>query len=313
VAFVAQGRAWAVGIDGTGLTCLFEVIDPGLFTWGPKADRVALSGLEVRGVGSTATRPQTNVEPADASWGRPTGLALAFIDSTGRKLEKATVGGSTIQDVSPFDNVTYQDVVYHPSGLALGFVLADSDGSSIWISSNTGTDPKKMVFSDQGTVFGPLGFDQDGTALFYGAALANGDHVVSFLELKSSSVTEGVWRSDRGILRIVAQAEASGLLVDAGSECSDRQALYSVQEGDEGRPLLPGTEAPTTAIGWIDANHVLLGEGGCDEPMRLWIVEIGTPFSAVLLAEGVDRASLRVPDPLPTPPLPDIGVNAGVG
>lgn len=311
VAFVAGDRAWAVGTDGQGLTCLFDVTDPGLFTWGPKADRVVLSGLEVRGVGSNASRPAEALDPADASWGRPTGLALAFVDATGKKLEKAIVGGGTIQDVSPFNNVTYQDVIYHPSGLALGFVLTDSDGSSIWISSNTGKDPKKMVFSDQGTVFGPLAFDQDGTALFYGAALASGEHVVSILELKSATVTEAVWKSDRNVLRLVPQAEASGLLVDAGTDCSDRQALYSGQGGTEGKPLLPNADGPTTAIGWIDESHVLVGEGGCTGPMRLWVVETGVPLTAVLLAEDVDRASLRVADPLPTPALPDIGVNEG--
>ena len=190
-------------------------------------------------------------------------------------------------------------MVYHPSGLALGFVLSDSDGSSIWMSSNTGKDPKKLVFSNQGTVFGPIAFDQDGTGLFYGAALADGTSMVSVLELKSNTVTEGVWKSDRGILRIVPQAEAAGLLVDAGSSCEDRQALYSVQEGTEGRPLVPDAAGPTTALGWIDSNHVLVGEGGCTGPMRLWVVDTGIPNIPVLLADGVDRASVRVPDPLP--------------
>src|SRR3989449_10349090 len=45
VTFVAQGRAWAVRPDGTGLTCLFKVSDPGPFLWGPQADRVLLGGL----------------------------------------------------------------------------------------------------------------------------------------------------------------------------------------------------------------------------------------------------------------------------
>jgi hypothetical protein len=289
------------------------VSDPGLFSWGPKADRVVLSGLEVRGVGSAASRPATSLDPASASWGRPTGLALAFVDDTGTKIEKAIVGGAATQDVSPFDNVTYQDVVYHPSGLALGFVLTDSDGSSIWISSNTGADPKKMVFSDQGTIFGPLAFDQDGTALFYGAQLADGEHIVSALELQSAVVTDGLWRSQRGVLRVIPQAEVSGLLVDAGSDCSDSQALFSTQDGGEGTPLLPDSEAPTTALGWIDASRVLVGQGSCSEPMDLWVVDAHTTRPPVLLAQDVDRASLRVPDPLPTPPLPDIGVTAGVG
>ena len=42
VSFVGQGRAWAVAADGTGLTCLFKVCDPGPYLWGPRADRVLL-------------------------------------------------------------------------------------------------------------------------------------------------------------------------------------------------------------------------------------------------------------------------------
>src|SRR5437016_5095423 len=49
VAFVAQGRAWAAAPDGAGLSCLFDAPDPGPFLWGPRADRVALGGLAVKG------------------------------------------------------------------------------------------------------------------------------------------------------------------------------------------------------------------------------------------------------------------------
>src|SRR5207253_8527307 len=69
VAFVAQGRAWAATPDGAGLTCLFEEPEPGPFLWGPRADRVALGGLAVKGVGSRATRPPGSAEPTTLSWG----------------------------------------------------------------------------------------------------------------------------------------------------------------------------------------------------------------------------------------------------
>src|SRR5439155_8758139 len=167
VTFVAQGRAWAVSPEGKGLTCLFDVADAGPFAWGPRADRVLLGGLEVRGVGSSASRPSGSIEPALVSWGRPKGLAVAFVDPKGRKLAKALVGSTTIQNVTPFANATYQEVLYHPSGLALVFVLTDSDGSSIWMSSNSGTDPKRLVWSRDGTVFGPLAFRMDGFNLYY--------------------------------------------------------------------------------------------------------------------------------------------------
>src|SRR5207247_583043 len=101
VTFVAQGRGWAVAPDGSGLTCLFEVSDPGPFQWGPRSDRVVLGGLEVRGVGSTASRAVGSTDPAEVSWGRPSGKAVVFVDTAGKELEKALVGATTIETVTP--------------------------------------------------------------------------------------------------------------------------------------------------------------------------------------------------------------------
>jgi hypothetical protein len=126
---VAQGRAWAAAPDGTALTCLFEVTDPGPFLWGPRADRVLLGGLEVRGVGSTASRPSSSLQPTSVSWARPTGLAVAFVDPNGKELEKAVVGSAKIEKATPQEeeghfpqlaDVTFNEVMYYPSGQALG-------------------------------------------------------------------------------------------------------------------------------------------------------------------------------------------------
>src|SRR5207302_3354741 len=92
ITFVAQGRAWAVEPNGKGMTCLFAVADPGPFVWGPRGDRVVLGGLDVRGVGSAASRPSGQLQPTEITWSRPTGSALVFLDSSGKHLEKASVG-----------------------------------------------------------------------------------------------------------------------------------------------------------------------------------------------------------------------------
>jgi hypothetical protein len=310
ITFAAEGRGWAAAPDGTGLTCFFDVADPGIFAWGPKADRVVLSGLEVRGVGSTATRPAKDLQPAAASWGRPTGLALAFIDTSGTKIEKALVGGGKIENVSPFDNVTYREVVYHPSGLALAFVLTDSDGSSIWISSNTGADPKRLVWSKEGTIFGPIAFTPDGRALAYGARLANGQRTIAELTLGDSGVAQKLWVSGRDVQALIPRA-AGGALVDAGSGCADRQALLSQFDGTEGEVILPDAEGPTSALGWLDETEMLVSEGGCSGPFDLWVADTAVGDTPTLLVKGVSAAAVRVPDQLPTPGLPDIGVNEG--
>jgi hypothetical protein len=319
VAFVAQGRAWAAAPDGTGLTCLFEVTDPGPFLWGPRADRVLLGGLEVRGVGSKASRPPSSLQPTSASWARPTGLAVAFVDPKGKELEKAPVGSSAIETVTPPEeeghfpyhpDVTFQQVIYHPSGRAFGFVLTHRiDGSSIWISSNTGSDPHRLVWSKEGTVFGPIAFGLDGNTLYYGVRLANGTRLVSVADLENSKLETGVWKGQRDILRLLPAPGSQLVALDTGASCDDRRAMLSRLDGTGGAPLLPGVGGPTSVIGWIDDSIVLVGEGGCNGPMKLWQVGVGAGAAATLVIEGVDRAAVRVPDPIPTPLLPNIPVN----
>jgi hypothetical protein len=316
ISFVAQGRAWAVAPDGTGLTCLFEVTDPGPFLWGPQADRVLLGGLEVRGVGSEASRPSGSLQPTSVSWGRPAGLAVAFVDPKGKELEKASVGSTAIENVTPAEqeghfpvhaDVTFQEVVYHPSGQALGFVLNHRiDGSAIWLSSNTGGDPHRLVWSKTGTVFGPIAFGLDGKALYYAAHLANGTRMIVAADLGKGQIRTGLWSDKKDVLQLLPAPSGQAVAIDTGTSCVDRSAVLSKLDKTAGTALLPGASAPTSVIGWVDDSTVLVGEGGCNGPMKLWLVAVGTGVSATLVINGVDRAAVRVPDPTPTPPLPNI-------
>ena len=311
VAFVAQGRAWAATPGGAGLTCLFDAPDPGPFLWGPRADRVALGGLAVKGVGSRATRPPGSTEPTTLSWGRPTGLAIVFVDSTGRHLEKAAVGSTRITDISDLEGATYADVVYHPSGLAIAFVDRRSGSDEITMSSNTGAQPKRLVFTNMGTRFGPLAFDPGGVSLYYGARLRDGTSMLAAYDLNTGVSNEHLWQGREGVLTILpSPAGSAGAVLDVGSGCADRRALFTRLNGDSGSPLLPDAGGPTTALGWLGPGQVLVAEGGCTGPIDLFVVTIGVG-PADLLVRGVDRAAVRVPEPTPPPALPDIGVPSG--
>lgn len=319
VAFVAQGRAWAAAPDGTALTCLFEVTDPGPFLWGPQADRVLLGGLEVRGVGSKASRPSSSLQPTSVSWARPTGQAVAFVDPNGRELEKAVVGSSKIENVTPHEeeghfpaltDVTFQEVVYHPSGQAVGFVLTHRiDGSAIYVSSNTGGDPHRLVWSVSGTVFGPIAFGLDGKALYYVAHLANNMRYITTADLGSGRLRPGLWRAKQNVLQLMPAPSGQAVALDTGTGCDDRVAVLSKLDETGGSPLLPGASAPTSVIGWVDDSTALVSEGKCNGPARLWEVKANAGGTATLLIDGVDRAAARVPDPTPAPPLPNIPVN----
>jgi hypothetical protein len=318
VAFVAQGRAWAAAPGGTALTCLFEVTDPGPFLWGPRADRVLLGGLEVRGVGSKASRPSSSLQPTSVSWARPTGLAVAFVDPSGKELEKAVVGSRKIENATPHEeeghfpqltDVTFKEVVYHPSGQAVGFVLTHRiDGSAIYVSSSTGSHPHRLVWSISGTVFGPIAFGLDGKTLYYVAHLANGTRMVTAADLGTGQLRPGLWRGKKDVLQLVPSPTGQAVAIDAGTSCDDRVAVLSKLDETSGSPLLPGASAPTSVIGWVDDSTVLVSEGRCSGPMKLWEVNVGAGGTATLVIDGVDRAAVRVPDPTPAPPLPSIPV-----
>jgi hypothetical protein len=317
VAFVAGGRAWAVTPEGTELACLFKVSDPGPFEWGPRADRVLMEGLAVRGVGSNAFRPPGAAQPTLFSWSRPKGTAVAFIDAQGTKVEEALVGSRSIQDVTPFDIATYQGVVYHPSGLALALVLTDPNGSQVWMTSNRGTDQTRIVWSREGTIFGPLAFRFDGNTLYYGARLANGTRVIAGVDLRAGRLLGSLWTGRQDVLRMASSPDGGMIALDTGTGCTDRKALLSQGDGTHGETLLPGSKSPTSVVGWLDEDHVLVSEGGCGQRAKLWVVGarsgVGVSVPATLLAANVDRAAVRVPDPTPPPPLPKIHVKDGFG
>jgi hypothetical protein len=242
---------------------------------------------------------------------------VAFVDAEGRKLQEALVGGRTIQDLTPFSNATYQDVLYHPSGLALALVLTDSRGSQIWIESNRGTDPKLLVWSKEGTIFGPLAFRFDGNTLYYGARLANGTRVIDAIDLRKSELIDQLWAGKRDILRLAPSPSGEAMALDTGTGCSDRKALLAKLDRKSGEPLLPEVSAPTSVVGWLDQTHVLVSEGGCAQAMKLWVVGIDSSGrvlqAARVLVANVDRAAVRVPDPTPPPPLPKIRIKTGFG
>jgi hypothetical protein len=325
VTFVAQGRAWAVAADGSGLTCLFKVTDPGPFLWGPRVDRVLLGGLEVRGVGSNASRPAGSLQPSSVSWSRPTGVAVAFVDPNGRELEKAIVGSSKIEDATPPEedqpnpfpahaDLTFQQVAYHPSGRAFGFVLTHRiDGSAIWLSINAAVagdqaGPHRLVWSREGTVFGPIAFGPDGKTLYYVANLKKGTRFITAADLGTAKLRPGLWKDTQNVLQVVPSPSGQAIALDTGTGCADRKAVLSRLDETSGSALMPGAAGPTSVIGWLDDSTVLVGEGGCNAPMRLWTVGVGAAHTTALVIEGADRAAVRVPDPTPTPSLPKVPV-----
>ena len=307
VTFLAGGRAWAVAPDDpTTVTCLFEASDAGLFSWGPQGDRVVLAGLEVRGVGTDVSRPATDLRPSYFSWSRPTGTTVVFSDQRQRTISRADLGSSGTRDITPLPNMTFGDIAYHPSGLAIGFVAKARDGTpSIWMSTNQGEDAQLLLqAAGPETSFDHIVFSHDGFGLLYTLDRTDGTHAVERFDLTSGGV-EQVASFDAPVHEIFDTA-GMPLAFTIGASCGERTAATQVDaaSGSPLRPVVVGATGPVSIVGRLDRTHLVVAVGGCDGPSDLFVADASSGDS-VLLVRAVDAAAMRTPEPTPPPPLPD--------
>jgi hypothetical protein len=310
VSFVANGRAWAIDPGGTRLTCLFKVTDAGPFAWGPQGDRVLLSGLEVRGVEPEApslpAEAEAEASPQVFDWGHPLGLAVVYASAGERRPQKRFMDDGHVDALETVPPGRYLDVAYHPSGLALAFVIDRGGEQSIWLSTNEGLDPVRLVFSKGGTRFTSIAFTPDGDELVWTAQHAGGFAQIHAMALDDRSGFTDGWRDPGGRTSNLLLAPRGGLMaLDVGTGCHDRTATI-VLSPEVARPALPDATLPTTSIGWLDRSTLLVGVGGCGEPIDLVAVDAaGHQTPVVLGAEiGATRTiTTSAPESVPAPPI----------
>lgn len=306
VAFVSGGRAWALHPGSGRLTCMFEVGDPGLFAWGPRGDRVLLAGLEVRGVALGALDHPITGEALDVlDWGHPVGTAIVFASDDQTRPKKLYLEEDRIADLRRLPRGMYVDVAYHPSGLAIGFILERGGRRSIWISTNEGLEPERLVFSKSGTRFTSIEFTPDGRELVWIAQHPNDYPQIHAMDLADRSGFTNGWQGEVGQevgdLRLAPIGDVH--TVNEGASCESSRAM--VVAGNEARPLLPDETRPTAALGWLDGTTVLASAGGCGPTLDLFAIDL-TENDPALLVSGVEVAASRAkappgPDAVPVP------------
>ena len=315
MAFVAQGNAWALDPGNGDATCLFPAPDPEPFTWNPRGDRALLNGLEIESVDGHLLRSGSPSTTVVSSWGHPIGKAVVYISPSGTRLRKVYPGTQRRDDITPLAHVRYLNVVYHPSGLAIAFVVDTGERQEIWLSSNLGEDPVRLVYAVGGTTFGALAFTADGQTLLYAAVHGDDAPLLHALDLRHPTINQGLWHGDVGdrISSMITQPERAGRLVamTLGATCEDSRAML-FQRGNGVRPL---ADAPSRVVGWLDGQTVLVATNGCAGAWDLVAADVGQA-AAVPLVAGVDAAAARTPLLGFVPPLPtgiQQQVGAGVG
>jgi hypothetical protein len=93
--------------------------------------------------------------------------------------------------------------------------------------------------------------------------------------------------------------------LDEGKACRVRRAL--IVTGRSTRAALPDEARPTTALGWLDRTTLLVGAGGCGDPLDLYAVNAVGGEDPIPLVFGVEQAAPRTkvihaPHRVPTPP-----------
>ena len=161
---------------------------------------------------------------AVTSWGHPIGKAVVYISPSGTRLRKVYPGTQRRDDITPVAHVHYLNVIYHPSGLAIAFVIDTGDGEEIWLSSNLGEDPVRLVFAVGGTRFGALDFTADGTTLLYAAVHGDDAPILHAIDLTDPTINQGLWHGDAGdrISAIAAQPEPGWRPDRADGRCDVR-------------------------------------------------------------------------------------------
>jgi hypothetical protein len=318
VAFASGGRVWALDPNDGRLTCLLEASDPGPFLWGPLGDRVLLGGFQVVGFGSSPSYTLASADERTADWGHPIGIAIVFAEHDASVPEKFLLENHEVQRLSDMPHGTYLDVAYHPSGLALAWVIDHGGQQEIWFSTNEGTDPKRLVFGVGGTTFSDVGFSHDGQDLVYTANHPNGYADFHSIDLSDPGVLHTEWHGGKGdVLRNALLSPSDQRVVATiGASCDEGRAVQLVH-GRKTIDPLPDVPGPTSALGWIDAHTYLVGAGGCGgEPTDVYAASTKHGVEPNLLVSGVDAAASRAaapPAPTSLPKEVQLDTGSGVG
>jgi hypothetical protein len=301
VAFVADGRAWAMNPASGLLTCMFETRDPGPFAWGPQGDRVLLGDMQLRFLdGSVAA---IGAAPASVfDWGRPIGKAVVY--RAPHETRKYVLEDESIEDLPTLPIGTYQQIAYHPGGLALAIADTSPRGKpEIYVSTNEGERPDRIVVGISATRFTSVDFTSDGRFLLYLADHKGGYAQLHMIDLEDPTELMNLWKSEEGVT-------ASGLQLPpgigdtraftTGATCEEAQAVLG--SVDAVAPAVPDEDRPTRAIGYLDDRRLLVAAGGCGAPTDLYVV---TESGAALVATQVDTAAARSNGPDDAVPLPE--------
>jgi hypothetical protein len=310
VAFVISGAAWAVDPKSGTLSCLFEASTPSRFLWGPLGDRVAMNDGEVLDAEGHPLGEALGLNDP-VSWSRPTGKSLVYLLAGATTPTKYTVASDALTDLRDLPAGTYEALTYHPSGVAMAVSVVADGEPQIFLATNEGARSERVVVGVSALSFPQIGFDDAGEHLYYAAEHKGGYVQLHRLTLQPNVLMDG-WRSESPLAHVSAMFVGPGsispiALTARGKACSTSVAMMGDTEIQD--IAIPELDGPTHALGFLDDRRLLVGAGGCGEPLDLYVVGRGPDR---LIVEGVRTGASRAAgSPEPAAPI-DPGLLADI-
>ena len=294
VTFVAGGYLYEIGDESE--TCLFalDAKDAGPIRWSPNGEHVLLGGATV--ADSASVRPSGYfAENRNVTWSAPTGKALiAPSVKDGTLVWRSSTDAASRLDVSFLSDTTAAD--YHPAGR--GIVAAGIDengGGGIFLASNRGENRQTLAtFDATESNVSDVAFDQRGTRVYFLHHHTNGDEHVHYVGIPGLELTTLVQstRPTSHLTMSLVDDQAAAWQVDNG----DGTTAVGVALGDTVSTVDLGTGADHVMepVGWLSGERLVVlqrDRGDHSGSGTLWVWTSG---SATQLADGVERAAVRV-------------------
>jgi hypothetical protein len=312
--FSAEDRLWALDPATGQLVCVLDHTAPGQFLLGPQGNRVLLDGFQIAGWGTAPPAyPAIGLHPAAVGWSRPQGTAIIYVNKGDLHPRMFFLGTGHTITMSNLPAATYLEFAYHPTGLAIGYILKRHGSEAIWYSLNNGKKAKPLVFTKEQTTFSDLTFSRNGQIMYYIAHHRAGYSELHWIDLSTPKVLNSQWRSPKGTYwrTFAFSLSQYDVAVTKGTSCSNSRAIVLGKRGS----LMPGAKGPTTALGWVDNRTVVVSDGGCGGPMDLYaLVRTRGSYIPTLVASGVDAGAVRDSRPNPPTSLPvEVRLASGPG
>ena len=307
VTFIKLGlQLYGVRPDGKEAICIAHVDQQDPFFWGPKADRFAVARFqapEIYAGGKFRTVKGPDDDARLQGFSRPAGDDLLFISSDGSQLTTVPISGGPPADISFLRR--HDEVAVHPSGTQLAVIGEPAgDDYGIFLATDAGTDPQRVVKSGREDEFYGMAYSSDGSTLYYVIDLHNSWelHALDLTELsdddalpKSTKITG----SSSPISPFVSPFEP-GLIAYREGDCD---AGFETYINDNGGESQVDSRLDSQPIGWLPDGDLVIGESDnlCDPfpRMDLYIVSAG---KEQLLVRDVQQAAIRAELPSAPPP-----------